>query len=221
MLTPQELDTLSASPLFHGYTREGLERLLAEVPWEIRPFAKGEVIYTPDQFRKELAAVLSGRVLVTKGDGELVVSLLTEGELFGAAALFNDEADYVSTLTARSPCRVLFFSQEAVRRLIARQPLFRDNYICYLSCRIRFLSDKIDALIQGTGEKKLAGFLLEQMDAGGRVCPGCSMTELAARLNISRASLYREMRKLEGRGALRREGRTIVIQRPELLSRLP
>ena len=107
-----------------------------------------------------------------------------------------------------------------MRQLIARQPLFRDNYIHYLSCRIRFLSDKIDALIQGTGEKKLTGFLLRQMDGEGLVSLNCSMTELAARLNISRAALYREMQKLEERDAIRRDGRTIVIQRPELLSRL-
>ncbi len=220
MLTGQELNTLSASPLFHGYTPEGLNLLLEEIPWEKRQFAKGDVIYAPDQFRKELAAVLSGRVLVTKGDGELVVSMLTEADLFGAAALFNDEVDYVSTLTARSSCTILFLSQEAVRQLIARQPLFRDNYIHYLSCRIRFLSDKIDALIQGTGEKKLTGFLLRQMDGEGLVSLNCSMTELAARLNISRAALYREMQKLEERDAIRRDGRTIVIQRPELLSRL-
>ena len=54
MLTPQELKTLSASPLFHGYTPKGLNLLLEEIPWEKRQFAKGDVIYAPDQFRKEL-----------------------------------------------------------------------------------------------------------------------------------------------------------------------
>ena len=45
MLTPQELKTLSASPLFHGYTPKGLNLLLEEIPWEKRQFAKGDVIY--------------------------------------------------------------------------------------------------------------------------------------------------------------------------------
>lgn len=218
MLTSQELETLSATALFHGYTAQELMGLLEQCGWEKRSFAKGQVIYSPDHFRKELACVLSGQVLVTKGGGELVVSLLEQADLFGAAALFNAEEEYVSTLTARSKSSILFLSQDSVRQLIDSQPLFRGNYIRYLSCRIRFLSDKIDALIQGSGEKKLSGFLLRQMDAEGNVRLACSMTELAARLNIGRASLYRELQKLEDRGILTRDGKIIMIQQPETLS---
>lgn len=218
MLTSQELETLSATALFRGYSSQQLMGLLKQYGWEKRTFAKGAVIYAPDHFRKELACVLSGQVLVTKGDGELVVSLLERADLFGAAALFNAEEEYVSTLTARSKSSVLFLSQDSVRQLIDSQLLFRGNYIRYLSCRIRFLSDKIDTLIQGSGEKKLSGFLLRQMDADGTVRLACSMTELAARLNIGRASLYRELQKLEHRGILTRDGKTIVIQQPETLS---
>ena len=218
MLTSQELETLSATALFHGYTAQELAALLEQSHWEKRTFAKGQVIYAPDHFRKELATVLSGRVLVTKGDGDLVVSLLEQADLFGAAALFNAEEEYVSTLTARSKSSILFLSQDSVRQLIDSQPLFRSNYIRYLSCRIRFLSDKIDSLIQGSGEKKLASFLMRQMDADGTLGLACSMTELASRLNIGRASLYRELQKLENRGILTRDGKTIMIQQPEALS---
>lgn len=220
MLTSQELETLSATALFHGYTAQELGALSEQFGWEKRSFAKGQVIYSPDHFRKELACVLSGQVLVTKGDGELVVSLLEPADLFGAAALFNAEEEYVSTLTARSRSSVLFLTQDSVRQLIDSQPLFRGNYIRYLSCRIRFLSDKIDSLIRGSGEKKLSGFLLRQMDSDGQVKLACSMTELAARLNIGRASLYRELQKLEDRRILTRNGKTIVIQQPETLSRI-
>lgn len=220
MLTEQELETLSSTALFRGYAPEVLSQLLDQTGWEKRTFAKGQVIYAPNQFRKELAAVLSGQVLVTKGDGDLVVSLLVPADLFGAAALFNAEEEYVSTLTARAKSSVLFLSQDSVRQLIDSQPLFRKNYIRYLSCRIRFLSDKIDSLIQGSGEKKLSCFLLRQMDAEGRVRVGCSMTELAARLNIGRASLYRELQKLEDRGIVTRDGKIIVVQQPETLSRI-
>ena len=218
MLTSKELEILSTAALFHGYTAQELRVLSEQFGWEKRSFVKGQVLYSPEHFRKELACVLSGQVLVTKGDGALVVSLLQPADLFGAAALFNSEAEYVSTLTARSRCIVLFLTQDSVRQLIDSQPRFRGNYIRYLSCRIRFLSDKIDSLIQGSGEKKLSCFLLRQMDADGQVRLGCSMTELAARLNIGRASLYRELQKLEDRGILTRQGKSILILQPETLS---
>ena len=153
----------------------------------------------------------------TKGGGELVVSALSPGDLYGAAALFNDEPDYVSTLTAKSTASVLTFSQETVQQLIDTQPVFRRSYIRYLSCRIRFLSGKIDALIQGSGEKKLHAWLVSQMDERSEILLTCSMTELAARLNIGRASLYRELQKLEERGALVRKGKRILVRDPAAL----
>lgn len=220
MLTQQEQRILSSTFLFAGCGPEELAPLPEEIRGEKRRYAKGGVIFSPDHFQKELGILLSGRVLVTKGDGDLVVSELETGDLFGAGAMFNEESEYVSTLTARTPCEILFFSQEAVQALIDRSPRIRYNYIRYLSCRIRFLSGKIDALIQGSGEKKLSSYLLRLMDGGGRVNPGCSMTELASRLNISRASLYRELQKLEVRGVLVREGKNIMIQKPEVLARL-
>lgn len=218
MLTPEEQSILTRTFLFSGFSAADLKRLLPQFDWDVREFGKGDTICSPGEFRKELGILLKGRVRVSKGG--LVVSELSPGDLFGAASLFNEEPDYVSTLTARSKCRVLFFSQVGVQQLIDSSSLVRQNYIRYLSGRIRFLSDKIDALIQGTGEKKLSSFLLSLRNEQGQVHLPCSMTELAARLNIGRASLYREMQKLEDAGVLHREGKTIVIPQPERLARL-
>ena len=63
--------------------------------------------------------------------------------MFGAAALFNRYTDYVTTLTARSACRVVFFPQEMVRRLIAQDGGIAMAYISYLSGRIHFLARKL------------------------------------------------------------------------------
>ena len=46
---------------------------------------------------------------------------------------------------------------------------------------------------------------------------GWSQEELAARLNIGRASLYRELQKLEERGALVRKGKRILVRDPDAL----
>ena len=53
-------------------------------------------------------------------NGSLSVSLLRAGELFGAAALYNDAPEFAAVLTARSPCRVLFLPQETLDRLLGR-----------------------------------------------------------------------------------------------------
>ncbi len=212
-----DADTLLSTFIFSGYSREELISLLSETKRDVRTYAKGEVIFSPQSFRRELGVVLSGRVLVTKG--ELTVSELVRGDIFGAAALFNDEERYVSTLTARTRCTALFLAQETVRELITREEKVRVNYVRYLSNRIRFLSDKIDALTQVGGRQRLSSYLLSNADENGCVRTGCSMTELSSRLHIGRATLYRELSKLEETGVLARTGRTITILKPEELSR--
>ncbi len=215
-LTEREIEVLGKTFLFGGYSAVELSELISGISPEKKHFAKGSVIFSPERFERELGVILSGKILVTKG--RLSVSELKEGELFGAAALFNDEQTYVSTLTARTPSTVVFFSQASVMSLIDGEERIRMSYIRYLSCRIRFLSDKVDGLSEISGERKLSAFLLRHSDSEGRVLLDCSLTELAARLNISRASLYRELDKLEERGAVSRDGRRVVILKPEILS---
>ena len=175
---------------------------------------KGGVIYAPHAFRRCLGVVLEGRVQVNKG--ALIMSVLEPGDLFGAAALFNDRADYATTLTARAPCRVLLLPQALVEELMVRFPEVGRNYVAYLSGRICFLSGKIDALTAGSAERKVAQYLLSRLE-GGWVELDCSAAGLARRLGVSRASLYRALDALAGRGVLRREGRRVQVLQPDAL----
>ena len=77
-----------------------LERLLLDA--ESLNVPKGEAICTPHQFRRCLGLLLSGSSAVTK-DLLLVLTWAPGGDLFGAAALFTDNQDYATTLTALTP----------------------------------------------------------------------------------------------------------------------
>ena len=217
MLTPHDNLVLMGTPLFCGLEQDALRHLLERSPGTQSEYRKDQDIFTPESFQRGLGILLAGRLRVTKNNGELVVSVLSPGDLFGAATLYNDEARYASTLTARADSRVLFFSQTEVSALIDESSAVRENYIRYLSGRIRFLSAKVDALACGTGEKKVALFLLDAMDENGKVSLSCTLTELAARLNIGRTSLYREIAGLEEKGILRREGKQITVLCPDRL----
>ena len=215
MLNIRDLAAIIDSPLFAGCDIDRIKQFAENGKWKAVVFENHQTIYSPDSFEKKLGIFLSGKALVTKG--ELTVSELSKSEMFGAGALFNDEENYVSTITAKSKCRILFLSQEDVRELIDNDLRVRYNYISYLSNRIRFLSSKIDALSQGSGEKKLSLFLLRNMNEEGCVVLGCSMTELASRLNVGRASLYRDINKLEEEQIIERDGKTIFVKRPDAL----
>lgn len=214
MINATETERLAGTFFFRGIPPEDIGALLDRAGAQVREYGRGQVIYSPEDFRRELGFILRGAVTVTKG--ALTVSELTAGELFGAAALFTDEEKYVSTLTVRAPCRVLFLSQTAVASLIDTEPVIRENYIRYLAQRIRFLSAKVDALSSGSGERKLSDYLLKNAGDSGRVTVR-SMTDLASRLGMGRASLYRELSKLTEAGIIARSGKTVTLLKPESL----
>jgi CRP-like cAMP-binding protein len=215
-----ELALLESTFLFQGLPREKLLPLLEEGRMCRRRVHKGEVIYSPVQYERSIGVLLTGSVLVTKdrsGGPPLVISVLNKGDLFGAGALFNDEPDYVTTLTARANCSLVLFNQEQVAGMMREHPQLAANYIRYLSNRVRFLSNKIDILVAGSGEQKLAHYLATHMDEGGVVRLDCSLTELTKRLHMGRASLYRAIDRLEASGTLHREGKQMTILEPKRL----
>lgn len=212
-MTSAQLEIMKGTFLFRGLEAGEIEALLGEQA-RIGSYRKGEVIYSPSNFRRELGILLRGALTVTKGS--LTVSELGVGDLFGAAALFTDEERYVSTLTAARHCEVLFLSQENVSRLIDESAAVRENYLRYLAQRIRFLSAKVDALSSGSGERKLSGFLLTNAGEDG-VITVKSLTDLASRLGVARATLYRELDKLLDAGIIAKSGKTITVLKPESL----
>ena len=218
VLTDTEFCLLAQTFLFRNLSPAELTDALARPECVRGSYEKGDMIYAPHTFERNLGVLLSGMVEVTKG--ELIVSVLREGELFGAAALFNDEADYATTLTARTPCRAVFFPQPLMAGLMELHPALTMAYVRYLSGRIRFLNGKIESLIAGSAERKLEQYLLARME-GDRAVLDCPVTALARRLNMSRASLYRAFETLEDTGVIRRDGKSIFLSAGTERNELP
>ena len=203
-LTGRELEVLGGGPLLRGLSpdRVGQIALLGERA----DFSAGETVYHPRRFLRALGVLLSGQLQVTQG--AMPVSRLEPGDLFGAAALYSDAPEFATTITARRASRCLLFSQQVVDRLLAEDGLVRENYLRYLTGRVRFLSARLQSLSQHGAEGKLARYLLTNQREGMLVCPA---TELAGRLGVSRASLYRAFQSLEAAGLITRRGPAIEI----------
>ncbi len=198
-------------PLFAGVDPKLLAEALAGAE-ELSP-RKGETIYTQGRFRRCLGVLLEGRVKVEKG--ALTMSTLRAGDLFGAAALFSGGADYPTTLTAQTECRILLIPQEGVRRLIRGDGGFAERYVTYLSGRIQFLTGRLGALSAVSSEGKLAQYLLTSCGEDGALT--LSAAQLCRRIGVGRATLYRSFEELERAGAISREGKTIRVTDREKL----
>ena len=177
-------------------------------------FAKGETIYSRDRFRRALGVVLEGSVRVYRAgeDGRRVLmNRLEAGGVFGAAALYGECTEYVTEIEAAVRAQVGFLAQEQVTALMRRDFRAAENYIRFLSDRIRFLNRKIANFTNGPNGNRLYRYLLEHRQPDGLVNIPVSMVELAQSLNIGRSSLYRSLDALESEGWIHREGKSIRI----------
>ena len=206
------LDILLEHPLFRRVEPDRLRELVTDS--QCISVSRGETVYDRHRFRRCLGVVLEGSLQVRKES--LLISTLTGGEVFGAAALFNEEAGYPTTLTALTDCRLLLIPQEAVGRLVTAGGAFAEDYVSYLSGRIRFLCARLDTLSADGGTGRLARYLLSDGEGDGVTL---TATQLCRRIGVGRATLYRAFEALEGDGAIVREGKTIrIVDREKLRS---
>ena len=121
----------------------------------------------------------------------------------------------MSKIYADGACRCIFFSQESISRLLEQSDVFRRNYICFLSNRIRFLNRKISYLTAGSAERRLALYLLSFEKR--EVELEDSISSLSDLLNLGRASLYRAFDKLCEDGHLIKDGKKLTVLNPKAM----
>lgn len=141
----------------------------------------------------------------------ITIRTISQNELFGAASVFGDWKNGMSSIVANDTCKVLYITEEMFCNVVKKYPQISINYISYLSDRIRFLNHKLDAFTAKTTEERLYEFLLSQSDAQGNVNLSFGMAELARRLNVGRTSIYRDISTLESKKMLDRNGHNFKI----------
>lgn len=194
--------------LLEGLPSETQRRCWEQIT-DRRTYHRGDTIYDSTLAQAALAVILSGEVCVYHG--RVVMNVLRAGDVFGAAALYGPDEPYASRVVADSACEVAFVPQETVSRWMASEPRIGENYIRFLSDRIRFLNRRLATLTAGQTDGKLWRYLLAYAGEDGVVRLSGGMTELAKRLNMGRSSLYRSLDSLADAGRIVRDGREIRI----------
>ena len=198
--------------LFAGLPAAEVASLLATEGVTVEHYEKGGRIASREANVKSLCILLYGAAAVEKraGDSAMRMSELLPGDLYGAASLFCRDEAYVAEITAEKSVWALRIPETALRRMMRRDERVMDNYIRYLTGRIRFLSGGIDGFLPASVEERLLLFL--KNNARGGVCTlPYGMAALAETLSVGRATLYRAMDALAARGAIARDGRRFHI----------
>ena len=174
----------------------------------------GERLMTEKNFSRCLALIIKGKASVSKIglDGHrTVINTLQEGDVFGMATLFYEEAEYPSEITAEGELRIAVFPKELVEEAFSASPEFAKAYATLLSQKIHFLNKKLSAFSEGEAAEKLLRWIFNAAGGENEFMLPCSVSKLAQMLGIGRASVYRAFEALSDRGIIARNGKKIVI----------
>ena len=94
------------------------------------------------------------------------------------------------------------------------------RYAALCNRKLQFLLRRIELLTMQYCRGRLIAHLLEQQDEAGLVKITGSREDLARRLGVSRAALFRELSALQSMGAAAVDGNSIRIQDRPLLEEL-
>lgn len=210
MLSATQTTLLSQTPLFAGLDGE-IVRRAAKLAY-LRAFAPGETAFTEGGDARGLGFLLEGRAQVYKaaGGARVLMSVLEPPAMIGASCLFMKDAPAVTEVLAVKPSRLAVLGEDALRLLMRESFELAENYMRYLSGRIRFLTGRIESI----GSPGAAGKLMNYLALGaqdGKLTLPMGYTALADALCVSRATLYRVLDALEAEGRLKREGKTLTI----------
>lgn len=210
------LEAAEKTRLFCGVSRACIAEQFKRSGVQVNRFEKGAVIYAPDGFTKSIGLLIRGRASVTKGGGEtgMLMSVLHGGELFGAAALYGGEERYVATIRALESTWAVMMPEKAFREMIWENPKIAENYIVYLTSRIRFLSNRIDGFAEQSAEDRVLHYIKKNC-VNGVYTPECSIRAIGDALCIGRTTLYRSFEKLQQQGKIYKDGRSFRLYEGE------
>lgn len=203
--------------LFSSLTPEFLKNILSCDETFLVDYKRGDVIYSAEHFRFAIGFVVRGGAKVLKSENGVIISKLTDGSLFGCAALFSGRDYFVNEIVATKDTRVFYIDKSVIVKIMQLDTTFSVSYIRYLSERILFLNKRIVNFTGGTAESRLANYLLSCFADYKTYELDRSMSQLAVSLDIGRASLYRAFDALELGNAVQRDGKYIRLIDKEAL----
>ena len=216
------IEQLQSIPLFGEMQPRLLLEMIGDEQARLSAFARGDSVVPPLERPPSLGVLMTGEAEVCKHnpDHTVILNRLTAPAVFGAAALFQEQQSLVSCIIALKPCSVLFFPQTLLTRMMRQDFTLVENYLRFLSQRIRFLNGRIDAFTQASAEGRLAWYLMDLAGSRSEFLLPASLSSLASMLNLGRASLYRALDSLCRAKIIERTGKCIRILNRKSLKKL-
>lgn len=218
-------EILKQSALFRGMSAEALREVLEQTPHLIQRYEKGEIIFQLMEPATRIGVILEGRVEAQKtfpNGSQVNVSVRGSGALIGPAAAFSRSRRYPCGMVALEPVKLMVFQRKDLLRLMQKNLLILENLTTDIASATYMLQQRLELFSYSGIAQKAAFWLLTQARQNGtnQVQIPESVSKWALRMNVSRPSLHRELKRLEARGVLRYAPPVIEILDSDALQEL-
>lgn len=193
-----------------------------------RKFVKNQPIVEVDTPGNSLYLIEQGELKVTlsKGDREVILSLLKEGEFFGEMSLLDRKPRSANVIALKNS-RLYELNREDFHTFIESHPKALLKILEKLSERLRQADEIIGDLTLLDVYGRVASLLLklaqdegETTEQGTLIRRPPSQQQIAGMLGASRETVNRVISDFVKRGIVRKEGRQLYLTYAELLAEL-
>ena len=226
MISSQDLQILSGTHLFSGFSEEALRALCAALRPSVAELLRGRVLWRMGEQVTQAGIVLSGRVeawhYTASGHADLA-AVHEAGGVFGDVLMSAQTVGSPVELRTAADSRIFFLSLASLLALCAAGggedcAHLLENLLREVSEKYWRLQRRIQRLSIPDGRRRLADFLCAQ-GAADFTLP-ISREQMARQLGMDRSALSRLLGRLRDEGLLRWDRSHFVLLDPAALRSL-
>lgn len=226
MISSQDLQILSSTHLFRGFSEEALRALCAALRPSVAELPRGRVLWRMGEQVTQAGIVLSGRVEAwhysASGHADLA-AVHEAGGVFGDVLMSAQTVGSPVELRTAADSRIFFLSLASLLALCAAGggedcAHLLENLLREVSEKYWRLQRRIQRLSIPDGRRRLADFLCAQ-GAADFTLP-ISREQMARQLGMERSALSRLLGRLRDEGLLRWDRSHFVLLDPAALRSL-
>ena len=226
MISSQDLQILSSTHLFRGFSEEALRALCAALRPSVAELPRGRVLWRMGEQVTQAGIVLSGRVEAwhysASGHADLA-AVHEAGGVFGDVLMSAQTVGSPVELRTAADSRIFFLSLASLLALCAAGggedcAHLLENLLREVSEKYWHLQRRIQRLSIPDGRRRLADFLCAQ-GAADFTLP-ISREQMARQLGMDRSALSRLLGRLRDEGLLRWDRSHFVLLDPAALRSL-
>jgi CRP/FNR family transcriptional regulator, dissimilatory nitrate respiration regulator len=215
---------LALCPVFRNTRPERISEIMSSITWQVRRYAREEMVAQADEVVHFLMIVLKGSVRgeMTDASGKVIkIEDVEKPRPIALSFIFGQQNRFPVNVTANEETDILLIPKPDIIILLQSDKQVLQNMLDAISSRGQFLSQKIRTLSMQSLRGKIARMLLElSKEQGETITLPTTQTALADYFGVARPSLARTLSELSDEGVITVNRRTIHIHQRNCLVRI-